>query len=1172
MKKNWNCHFLPMRGKWLKSYWLMRNFIILFFALNLSALANGLSQEVSLARYENATLIEVFEDIKVQTGYGILYKIQDINPEIRVDMNVENTSVQEILGDALEGTDLDYKVQDGVIVIFKAEKSNQPEESDREQEKRVLKGTVTDADGNTLPGVSVVVKGTTNGVATDIDGNYNIKIEGDNAVLVFSFVGMISQEIAYRGQVDLNVVLKYDTANLDEVVVTGYQTLSRERATGAFEKVNAVVLEEKSSVNILDKLEGQTAGVLFDKDGNVEIRGRSTLFANQKPLIVVDGFPIEGDMETINPNDIESITVLKDAAAASIWGARAANGVIVIVSKRGTGKGKTNIEFTSSLSLTQKPDLYDLPFASTESFLEAEKFLANNKYTNLPVGANQYPLTVGMDAFLKLRDGIYTQEQTDAVVNGLKNTDVRDEFSDLFLRKAVRQQYSLAISGNSERNSYYASVNYDDNQSYSKQSANDRIISNLSLNSKLNDRLTVNVGINATIRNQKNNGIGLSSITSTSQYQKILDENGNYVNQPKGYYQDFKENLVDQGYPYDWDYNLKREFDNKDNYEKDVDLKLKVGFNYKILEGLDFDGRYQYEWGDNKGRNLNNEETYYVRNFVNYRTVIEDGEIVSYVPKGSILGESYKNYKAFTTRGQLNFNKSFNNNLHNITAMAGIEVRKFERESSKGMKKYGYDPQSLQYKNINLNEGFPNAVSGRKYTIGDNTQFEDIEDRFISYYGNMAYTYAEKYTLTASARLDDSNLFGADSEYRNVPLWSLGGNWQIHKEDFFDFDFINQLSLRATYGLNGNVDKTTSPYMIALVAKDYNTQNQFAYVNNPSNPKLRWERTSVTNLGLDFSMFRNRLSGSIEYYNKYSDGLLGFVSLNSTYGFSEAKMNVAEISNKGLDFSLNALAIDKAFKWNVGLNFSHNKNVVKEIEMPDETPSSYLSMKPKVGLPYAYMYSYKWAGLSSEGLPQVYDQNGDIVSTSDAIEDADALKYEGTRTPKFYGSVINNFAYKGISLRLLMTYKLGHVFRRNTLNYRNFTTSTERNWIHEDYEKRWQNPGDELTTDVPVFPGNSSMLSSYFDAYTSNSSNTVLDASHIRIKEVILSYDMPAKIIKPLSLSKLKFSVQARNLGVIVFNSQNIDPENIPDISNIATSGGGILNQPEFTFSLKGTF
>ncbi|WP_321299020.1 SusC/RagA family TonB-linked outer membrane protein [Marinifilum fragile] len=1115
----------------------------------------------------NQTLIEVFEEIRNNSEFSFVYDLDDVEGIMDVNVSEKDATVEEILNSCFENTNLTYEVIDKVVVVkqkpYVAPKSEQ-------QEKKEIKGRVTDDQGVPLPGVSVVIKGTSVGGATDIDGKYAIEVENDNAVLVFSFVGMLPQEVTYKGQFVQNVTLTADTEQMAEVVVTGYQSISRERASGAFEKVDSEVLDQKSTLNVVDKLEGQAAGVLFDNDGNITIRGISTMNANSKPLYVVDGFPIEGDLETLNPNDIESMTVLKDAAAASIWGARAANGVIVIVSKKNAKKGKPVVEFSSTLSIADHPDLYDLPVASTEKFLEVEKFLADNGWQNLPSGANQYPITQGMDTYLKLNDGQINQSQADAIINQLKGVDVRDEFADLFLRKSVRQQYNLAISGASDHSNYRMSLSYDDNKTSSKENKNDRLIANLRINTKVTDRINVNAGISTTLRNQYNNGIGIQSVLGAPQYQTILDANGNYVPQPRSYYQPTKESLVAQGYPYSWDYNLYQEFQNKDNTIQQKDIRMNVGVNVKLIDGLDFEGRYQYEWGNREGENLYNEETYNVRNRVNSFTYIEDGNIISNFPKGHIFSQSFSKYKTFTTRGQLNFNRAFDDNKHQLNALAGMEIRKYTSESST-YSKYGYDPQSLQYISVNHNELYTSAISGSKRNIGDETSFGHLEDRFVSYYGNMAYTYNDKYTLTASARLDDSNLFGADSKYRNVPLWSTGLNWQVHKEDFMNLDFVNRLNFRLTYGTNGNVDKNTSPYLIAEVAKDWSDQHQYAYLKNPKNPNLRWEKTAVVNVGVDYSLFSNRVSGSIEYYSKNSTDLLGNVSLNSTYGFSSALMNFAEMTNKGIDASVNVGILNKGVKWNSILNFSYNKNKVEKVEMPDETVSSYIRGVARVGKPLHYLYSYRWAGLSNEGLPQIYNENGEVIDHETPLEDSSALKYEGNLIPKFYGSLTNVFSYKGFSLSTLFTYKFGHKFRVPTINYSDLNSSLNRNYVHEDYVRRWQKPGDEALTDIPVLPTDLSQIGSYFNSYTQLSDNRVESASHIRFKEVILNYELPKKFVETLKLRALNVGVQVRNLGVITFNDSGLDPEYVPRVvSNQSLSGMPL--KPEYTFSLKATF
>lgn len=1167
MKKNQLLvHF--QKRKWLKILLEMKLVLFLTLALSLSATAGVYSQNQRVSfEFEDATILEVLNEIKTQTGLSFIYNEDKIQELDRVTVDASGDTVEKVLDEIFKESNLECRFEENVIMLV--DRKPQPV-IEVEQEKKEIKGRVTDNQGVPLPGVSVVIKGTSVGVATDIDGNYAIEVENDNAVLVFSFVGMMPQEIAYKGQIVQNVTLTVDSEQMAEVVVTGYQSISRERASGAFEKVDSEVLDQKSTLNVVDKLEGQASGVLFDNEGNITIRGISTMKGNNKPLYVVDGFPIEGDLETLNPNDIESMTVLKDAAAASIWGARAANGVIVIVSKKNAKKGKPVVEFSSTLSIADHPDLNDLPFASTEKFLEVEKFLADNGWQNLPSGANQYPITQGMDTYLKLNDGQITQSQADAIIDQFKGVDVRDEFADLFLRKSVRQQYNLAISGASDHSNYRMSLSYDDNKAYSKENKNDRLIANLRINTKVTDRINVNAGISTTLRNQYNNGIGIQSILGAPQYQTIVDANGNYIPQPQSYYQPTKESLVAQGYPYNWDYNLYQEFQNKDNTVQQKDIRMNVGVNVKLIDGLDFEGRYQYEWGNEEKENLYNEETYRVRSRVNSFTYIEDGNIISNFPKGHIFSQSFIKYKTFTTRGQLNFNRAFDDNKHQINALAGMEVRKYTKESS-SYSKYGYDPQSLQYISVNHNERYTTAISGQKRNIGDDTSFGHLEDRFVSYYGNMAYTYNDKYTLTASARLDDSNLFGADSKYRNVPLWSTGLNWQMHKEDFINLDFVNRLNFRLTYGTNGNVDKNTSPYLIAEVAKDWSDQHQYAYLKNPKNPNLRWEKTAVVNVGVDYSLFSNRLSGSIEYYSKNSTDLLGNVSLNSTYGFSSALMNFAEMSNKGIDASVNVGILNKGVKWNSILNFSYNKNKVEKVEMPDETVSSYIGGAARVGKPLYYMYSYRWAGLSDEGMPQIYNENGEVINHETPLEDPKALKYEGNLIPKFYGSWTNVISYKGFSLSTLFTYKFGHKFRVPTINYSDLNSSLNRNYVHEDYVKRWQNPGDEAKTDVPVLPTDFSQIGSYFNRYTQLSDNRVESASHIRFKEVILNYELPKKFVETLKLRALNVGMQVRNLGVITFNDSGLDPEYVPHVKNNQTLSGMPL-KPEYTFSLKATF
>jgi TonB-linked SusC/RagA family outer membrane protein len=1111
-------------------------------------------------------LSELIWELQETSGVVFIYKSSDLQGYDKVSISKNDASIEEILNEALEGKPLGYTIDDDVVIIQR-KIEEKPVPAEEAQEKKSIKGVVTDDQGIPLPGVSVVIKGSNVGVATNIDGEYSLEFDQENVVLIFSFVGMMPQEIAYSGQVVQNVTLTADTEQMAEVVVTGYQSISKERASGSFEKVSSEALEQRATLNIIDKLEGQSSGVLFDENGNITIRGIASMNASTKPLVVVDGFPLEGDLENINPNDIESMTILKDAAAASIWGARASNGVIVITSKKGEGKGKPTIEFSSTLSITPEPDLYSLKRASTESFLELEKHFADFGYKKLPSpwAMSKPAFNYGLDAYLRFNDGQITEVEKDAIINSIKGVDVRDEYADLFLRKAVRQQYHLSVSGATEKSNYYASLSYDDNNAWMKGVDNDRIVSNLRINTKLSDRVSFNAAISATIRNQENNGA--TSLDKLASYQRILDENGDYIAQPYTYSQAAKDaHAAVNNSPYDWTYNAYQEFENKDNSIKNVDLRMQAGLNVKLIEGLDFEGRYQYEWGNRKGQDIYNENTYNVRNSVNMRAHKDaDGKMVYPIPMGQIRSDANAYSKSFTTRAQLNFNRSFKGNKHQVYAIGGVEFRQTEYESN-NMTKYGYDPVSLQYKTVNYDTDYPNAFSYRPSKLRDATKFAYAKDRYASYYGNAGYTFDEKYTVTGSVRLDDSNLFGASKEYRNVPLWSVGTNWQIHREDFMNLDFVNRLTLRATYGTGGNIDKTTSPYLTAAVTSDWQTQHQYAYIQNPKNPNLRWEKTATANFGLDYALFNNRVSGSIEYYNRQSTDLLGNVSLNAIYGFDSAKMNFAEMSNKGIDFSVNVGILNKELKWNAIANFSYNKNNVEKVELSDERVFAAVRGTAREGKPLHHMYSYRWAGLSAEGMPQIYNEKGEVIDHNTPLDKVEGLKYEGTTTPKYYGSFQNVLSYKGLRLSMMITYKLGHKFRTPTIDYSSLKNAFALNTVHEQFDERWKNPGDENRTDIPVLPEDPNAVRGYWGSYTRNGSHRVESASHIRFNDVVLSYDLPRAWFKSVGIKSLNIGAQVRNLGVITFNDDNIDPENI-----ITESGFG-KRRPEYTFSLKARF
>ncbi|GAA4234641.1 SusC/RagA family TonB-linked outer membrane protein [Postechiella marina] len=1124
--------------------------------------------KINIDRDQKISVIDVFELIKKETDYRFVYKTEDFKNAPKVELNKGTITAHNLLTKSLSYGNYTYELTVGKTIVLKHITS-----VNKNNYQQLIKGNITDVNGAPLVGANIIATNSKGeilrGASSNFDGDYKISAsKGD--ILKFSYVGFIPQEITVTNQQELNVILKENANKLDEVILnTGYQKISKERATGSFEQLNEKTLSIKTSQSIFDKIEGEVSGVLFDAEDGATIRGISTINSVNDPLVVVDGFPIEQGIETINPNDVETITVLKDAAAASIWGIRAANGVIVIITKKGTKNAKPAVSYSTSFSITNQLDLHEQPYATTESFLEFEKHMADNSWRNLPNAFNSSNISKGLETYLSLNEGLITNTEADAIINNLKNIDSRDQFEDLFIANQTWLQHNLSINGGGENSSYRASLMYNQNKNNGsfKNNDGDQIVANISNQINISPKFTFTGRVNYSQSKSKLNGLSLSNAIGLDQYQNIIDSNGERLTQSQGFYQEFKDaRSVENGYPYNWDYNLLQEFENKNNSSKSSQIRLQAALNYKITNHLSLEGRYQYEKGITENRNLYNENTFQVRNLVNTYTTNTgaNGALVSAIPEGSMLDLNTYNSESQSGRLQLNYNQSFKNNLHNINVIGGYEVRKVLSDSN-GNRLYGYDDQSLNFaSNLNFADRFPTVYFFGENQIPNYATITENENRFISYYGNFAYTYDKKYTLTGSTRLDDANLFGASDKYKNIPLYSIGGKWAIHNEDFFSNKTINYLSLRATYGSNGNVNNTTSPFVQAGISTDPFTGDEYAFISNVKNPELRLEKVYVTNLGLDFGMFNNRLSGSIEYYKRRSEDLLSNVIFPSILGFNSALINAGEMENKGIDVSLKGLVINKKdFKYNTTLNLGYNKNTVTEVDVPENTPFAYTILRsPLKDKPLRYLYSYQFEGLNEEGDPLFLNEEGELVNRD--IDVVEALKYEGTTTPKVYGGWVNQFSYKGLTLRALTSFKFGHVFRNtNFMDYASLPNAFGGNhYIHKDFENRWQTPGDELTTDIPRIPTTrtDATLDTY-QTYYKYGSQHVDDASHIRLREVVLGYQLNDKITNLAGFKRLSISLQATNLALINFNKWDVDPESL--IFKI---------RPTFTLSLNANF
>lgn len=1030
-----------------------------------------------------------------------------------------------------------------------------------------VKGCVTDENGDPIIGANVIVKGTGRGTITDIDGNYFLKVAPEE-VLVFSFVGMENKEVKVKsGQTVVNVELSTNTMMLEDVVVTGYQTLSKERATGAYAVLTEKSTQGKLETNIMSRIEGMVAGInrTANSDESIVIRGITTINENTSPLYVVDGMPFEGDLSSINPSDVQNITVLKDAAASSIYGARAANGVIVITTKRGQ-EGKTRITYNGSVKFSPKPDLDYLNLMSSSELVDMQIEGFNYYHTDYANLNKRQALNPVVSLLYEHEQGRLTDSQLADALLPYRTMDNREQIEDEFARVGIVHQHNVSISGGTEKNRYIASVNYMEDYGNQRYQSSSRLGFNVKDDMKFFDWLSAYVGVAGSFT--KNTG----DTGAESSYSTLIQ---NYPS----YYMLRDE----QGYALDWqrtksDYELARlqsiglmdehynPIQNRslENYQNNSNYyRIFAGLNFKLMEGLTLDLKYQTESTFSKNRTLYDRESFKVRNMVNDAAQYDEASqtLTLNIPKGGQLSETRDDIYAYTLRAQINFNRTFNDK-HSVTALGGAE-RRLVRSSSTSSYYVGYDDNSLAFTPINplIFEPLNGTESLNGYFNWVYTDYNRLgydEDRYVSFYVNGSYTYDERYSVTGSMRIDQSNLFGTDPKYQYRPLWSVGGSWQLGNEAFMkDLEWMDRLNVRLTYGIGGNVPKSAGPYL-SISNTGYNAwvNGIGSTISNPPNDQLRWEKTSSTNVGIDFSLFRSRLSGSIDFYHKYTTDLLGIRNADPTLGWATLLQNYGTMYNRGVEVSLQSINMEnKDFTWGTNFTFSYNKNKLLNLEGTKESVFNYSAYDvDAVGYPLNSLFSYRYAGLSPEdGSVLVYDKDGNKVSQVSSVDD---LVYSGTRTPKYSASLKNFFRFKDFDFSFMFVYYGGHVLRDITASYLSGAPSANLNRVNLNH---WRKPGDENIPGVgPAFDRN--MYYSNAQAWYSADVH-VKRADYIKLRDVSLSYNLPKKWLRKYAIESASVTCQVSNVWWWAANG-SIDPE---AYSPTGGYGRGVLTLPNPT-------
>ena len=1073
-----------------------------------------------------------------------------------------------------------------------------------------ITGQVSDEAGTPMPGVTVKSNASNRSVATDAKGNFSLWTPVETDYVSFSYIGYDRYEAKLNGQsqrfaISLNPAAGHALKEV-AIVSNGYQNISPERVTGSTVSITAKQIEQVKTANIIQRIESMVPGLkvtitagdnsfaygntqpnlnsddsrsIGASDYNMAIRGRSSLRTKAFPLVVVDGAISEMDLATLNPNDVESITFLKDASSASIWGVRAANGVIVVKTKSGQNNQAPKISFSVTGAVNAKPRLDYLKIMTAAEQINYEEELVAKRLITKPNATANFgsPVAEVTDLAFQLADNPGGRAAYDARIAELSSRDSRSQVEKYLLQPANNQQYNLSVSGGGAQSTYFYSASYSHERPSTVGNDAKRLTIGLNNTFKLFKVATLSTNIRGSFFNYKNNGISLNRLygpTSSTfmPYDRLVDDQGNRTSFSSRYYSGWTNRLQGQGY-LNWNTSYLDELDNANNKQNVNNYSFTANLNIPIFKGLSANAFFSNERTFSLQTNYYNENTFYYRDLVNTYTPLPvagataQNSIGLNRGAGGILQQVNSTDNNYTVRGQLNYDNTFAGK-HQLTVIAGSEIRQTNAGQG-GSTMYGYNTGTGLSRPVNFATPYASIQYGGM--LGGAPYRQDKIRRYLSYYSNAGYTYNGKYTLSASVRYDDYNNFGVDRKFRATPLWSTGLRWDLAKEDFLKSqDWISGLGLKASYGVNGNIATSVYPFTyIALSESDYQTGLPYAFVVTPANPELRWEKTYVTNIGLDLSLFKGRINATADFYRKHGKDIFYEFPVNDTYGVSTLLRNATELKGRGVDIGLSGVAY-RTNDWEVttGFNFSYNTNEIADARF---TQTSSLFSNPAYsnyieGYPTDKLLVYKNAGLDARGLTQIFDENGNKVAAERNISSIEALKNAGRTSAPYFGALNQSVRYKEFTLMAIATYQFGSVFLRPTITGFSGGRAGTRYDLSEDVAKRWQKAGDENITNVPGIAGAAAGVS--LQRYQQSDIN-VLKGDYIRLRELSLTYALPlARFTKMAKTADLSFGV--RNLGLLwKANKEGIDPDFATGLNSTTL---GLPASVSYNFSLNVNF
>ena len=1140
----------------MKKIVLMMKFYLVFTFLGVLNVIAGsaYSQENLKLNLKEVSLMTLFREIQKQTGIDFVYNEEQCRDFGKVSVEISDGMVEQLLQQVFDSSKLTYRFENGVIMI-KALDEMRPQE-----QKVQISGSVVDTKGQPLPGVTILLKGTTVGCVTDSEGNFRLELPmRENIVLSFSFVGMKTIEVAYSGQKEMKVVLEEEITEMEQVNVisTGYYDIDKSKMTGAVEVVTAREIAGKGYTSIDEVLRGTLAGVsVMNVSGRpgaqaqIRIRGVNSLTGNMEPMWIVDGMPMQGNLPTsvgvgatdlentvltsgignISPDDVESITILKDAAAAAIYGSRAANGVIVIKTKRGR-VGKSYINVQSSFAISEAPK-NRLEMMNSEEKIAFERILYED-FPNATLRGRASLLYKGID------EGTISRADAMAELENMRQINT-DWFDEIF-RVALNHKHVVTLSGGSETTQFYSSINYSNEQGVIPNNDYKHFGATLKLTHDFNRNLRILFDVSSSLRTEKSSASAVNPLyyaTFANPYERPYDENGNYA---YDYSYEPELSKVKDGYMYD--FNMLKDLRENTAKTKYGSNQVNLQLEWKLFEGFMYSlaGTVSNTSSYTRKEIAPGSYTSKVKSWI--LDLYSENEIPDNLNLGALQENTSRSF-GWTVRNQIKYARELKED-HFVNIVVGHEVSAVESNSF-----MQYSPQYDVDKGL---IGYPNldGVNAGDLDLDRLHETSKGQDRSVSVFATASYSYKDRYVVAGSSRWDGADIIGTDNRFS--PLWNVSLKWNMHEENFMkSCRFVNVLSLRGSYGFTGSIDRNAYPFTLMTYGSlRYYDGIQLPIDVMPGNPSVKWQKKEDRSIGLDFSLFNYRINGTVNYYCNDVNNLLGDKKIPYSTGRGSVVANLSSLRNSGWEFSLNTVNIDhENFRWTTSFNIALNDNKITDAFYEKISDLYTIRRKYQIeGYPVNAWFGFKTAGINpqtgeymiytdakdEDGHPKGYPYGNGYIADGSTYSTENAY-YLGEAEPPISGGFGTTLTYKRLSLNAQFAFMTGHKIKSFKSYNGSLMNASRLNQLKTE-ANRWRKPGD--ITNVPKYTTSTATLS-----LLEITDDKLEDGSYLKCNLISLGYNLPSNLCQKLGLSQLRCTFNVHNLFTWT-KYRGIDPETL---------------------------